>query len=248
MYERPNRAFILILVLCATCARAQSSGPKSTSSDTPFSVGIGFKASSLGLGGELAVPVMWRANIRAGFNLFSYSHTFSSDGVPYSGTLDLRSAQAQFDFFPFAGAFHLSPGVMFYNGNNINARTTIAPGQTVDIGGTTWRSSPADPLNGTGKLSLSKVGPMFTLGWGNLVPRGDRHLSFSFEGGFVYQGEPSTRLNFSGSACTTAGVCRSVQSNPAFQADVVREQNRLNDNASPFRFYPIISTGVGYRF
>jgi hypothetical protein len=192
---------------------------------------------------------MHRANLRAGFNAFNYNRTFDSNGIHYNGALDLRSAEAQFDYFPFAGSFHLSPGVMFWNGNNLNARSAVPSNQTFHLGNTSWRSNPADPITGTGKMSLAKAGPMFTLGWGNLVPRNaGKHFSFSFEGGFVYQGSPDTRLAFTGSACPTTGPCLPVAINPIFQADVVSEQRRLNDKASPFRFYPIVSTGVGYRF
>ena len=49
---------------------------------------------------------------------------FEDDGITLDATLTLRSASAHLDWFPFGGGFHLSPGVMLYNGNQMNA---VAP-------------------------------------------------------------------------------------------------------------------------
>jgi len=57
--------------------------PAKGSSEGRFPVGIGVKVSSLGIGGEAAVAVSHRSNIRVGFNAFSYGHTFDKDGVTY---------------------------------------------------------------------------------------------------------------------------------------------------------------------
>jgi hypothetical protein len=48
-------------------------------------VGVGVKVSTLGIGGELALPVTHRSNMRFGFNAFNYNHTFNKDGVTYKG-------------------------------------------------------------------------------------------------------------------------------------------------------------------
>jgi hypothetical protein len=247
--------FTLAVLIAASCfgfAADKSDADKSAESagSSKFGVGVGVKVSTLGIGGEVAVPVTRITNVRFGFNAFNYNHSFDSNGITYNGQLGLRSFQTQFDIFPFGGGFHLSPGVMLYNGNNIDARTSVGAGQTFELNTVTYRSSPTNPLLGTGKMSLNKVGPMFTLGWGNLVSRKPgKHVIFGFEAGFVYQGSPDVRLNFTGSACDPNGLaCRNVASDPRFQSDLLREQKRLSDKASPFSFYPIVSTGIGYRF
>jgi hypothetical protein len=247
--------FTLAVLLAASCfgfAADKSDADKSAESagSSKFGVGVGVKVSTLGIGGEVAVPVTRITNVRFGFNAFNYNHSFDSNGITYNGQLGLRSFQTQFDVFPFGGGFHLSPGVMLYDGNNLTARTSVPPGQTFELNTVTYRSSPTNPLLGTGKMSLNKVGPMFTLGWGNLVSRKPgKHVIFGFEAGFVYQGSPDVRLNFTGSACDPNGLaCRNVASDPRFQSDLLREQKRLSDKASPFSFYPIVSTGIGYRF
>ena len=74
--------------------------PSKQSSESHFPIGVGVKVSTLGIGGEVAVGLSQRSNVRFGFNAFSYGHTFDKDGATYNGTLDLRSAQATYDIFP----------------------------------------------------------------------------------------------------------------------------------------------------
>src|SRR5690242_15487533 len=49
---------------------SKSKAPESAGS-TPFSVGVGVKVSTLGIGGDIAVPVTRRTNARFGFNAFN---------------------------------------------------------------------------------------------------------------------------------------------------------------------------------
>jgi hypothetical protein len=228
----------------ATAPAQRAEGP--SESHRP---GIGFTTSLLGLGAELAVPVTHRSNLRVGFSTFDYSRGFDKDGVTYSGKLGFRSAQAVDDFFPFSGAFHFSPGVMIYNGNQLTANAAVPGGQTFTLGGTDYMSDPSSPLSGNGKLQFSKAGPMFLVGFGNLARRSERHFGMSFDIGAVYQGTPRTSLNFAGRACDSIGFgCSDVATDPTFQSNVVSEQAKINRSLSPLRFFPIVSVGFGYKF
>jgi len=221
--------------------------PAKESSEGRFPIGVGVKVSMLGIGGEVAVAVSHRSNVRFGFNAFSYGHTFDKDGVTYKGTLDLRSAQATYDLF-FLKEFHISPGVLLYNGNNVTANAAVPGGQSFTLSNTNYVSDPANPVSGTGKLTVYKAAPMLLVGFGNLVPH-SRHFSTSFEIGAAYQGPPRVTLNLSGSACDSTGLfCRSISSDPTIQANVVSEQAKLNKSASPYKFYPVLSFGVGFKF
>jgi hypothetical protein len=221
--------------------------PAKESSEGRFPIGVGVKVSTLGIGGEVAVAVSHRSNVRFGFNAFSYGHTFIKDGATYKGNLDLRSAQATYDLFLLSW-FHVSPGVLVYNGNKVNANVSVPGGQTFTLSNTSYVSDAADPITGTGKLTVYKAAPMILFGIGNLVPR-SRHFSTSFEIGAAYQGPPRVTLNLSGSACDSTGLfCRSISSDPTIQSNIAAEQAKLNKSASPYKFYPVLSFGVGYRF
>jgi hypothetical protein len=228
-------------------ASAAPAAPAKESSEGRFPIGVGVKVSTLGLGGEVAVAVSRRSNVRFGFNAFSYGHTFAKDGATYTGKLNLRSAQATYDLFLLPW-LHVSPGVLVYNGNNVSANVAVPGGQSFTLSNTSYVSDGADPIAGTGKLSAYKVAPMALFGIGNLVPR-SRHFSTSFEIGAAYQGPPRVALNLSGSACDPTGLnCRSISSDPTIQGNIAAEQAKLNKSASPYKFYPVLSFGVGYRF
>ena len=223
-----------------------ASGP----SEGPFStVGIGIQLSLLGPGVEVATPLANNSNLRVAFNTFSYTRTFSQDGVNYSGQLTFRSAQVSYDWFPFAGSFHLSPGVMVYNGNQVKANAAVPGGQTFTLNGTTYSSDASDPISGNGSLTFNKVAPEVLVGWGNLVPRNGKHISIPFEVGAVYQGTPKFGLNLTGTACDSTGlICDNVSSDPTFQNNLQAQRAKYQKDVSPFRFYPVISVGFGYRF
>jgi len=211
-------------------------------------VGIGCTLSLLGVGGEAAVSMTRRFNVRAGFNLLGYSRAFNQDGVTYSGKLTLQSVQTLVDFFPFGGRFHLSPGAMIYNGNQVTAKLGVPGGQGLSIAGSDYISDPTNPIGGSGKLQVNRAAPMFLVGFGNLARAGHRHFAMSFDIGAAYQGTPHAILSLTGSACDPSGAsCRSV-SDPSIQSHVAVEQAKMDRSVSLFRFYPVISTGFGYRF
>jgi hypothetical protein len=221
-----------------------------TESTPPFSrLGIGVKLSLLGVGVEAATPLSVRSNLRAGFNLFSYDRGFNEDGIAYAGQLRFRSVEAHYDWFPFRGNFHVSPGVLVYNGNQMTANAAVPGGNTFTLNNTSYTSDPADPVTGSGKVDFIKAGPMFTIGWGNLVPRNHRRFSLPVEFGFIYTGAPRTALSLQGGACDPSEVnCLDVNSIPMFQANVQAEQNKLNKDLSALKFYPVISAGFAVNF
>ena len=221
--------------------------PADDSGRPPFTVGVGVKVSPLGIGLEAAVPISRRSNVRAGFNAFSYGQSFSNDGIHYDATLNLRSVQSSFDWYPFAGRFHLSPGVLLYNDNHVTANLNVPIQQSFTLNHVTYFAN--SQVSGTGKLVTSSYAPMFLVGWGNLVPR-HKHIGFSFEAGVVYQGEPKTTLNLTGTACTVVGCATpaDIATDPTIQANVQAEEAKLNRSVSPYRFFPLLSFGFGYKF
>ncbi len=215
--------------------------------------GLGLSASTLGAGVQGAVSVSGTSDIRAGFNAFNFSDNFSKDGINYGATLRLRSAQATYDqYFHKLGEFHISPGVLFYDDNAGNATASIPAGQSFSLGSTTYYSGSANPVNGTGAITFNKAAPMLLFGFGNLLPRSQRHFGVNFEAGVVFEGSPNAKLNLAGTACLTAqqttGTCFNAATDPTVQANVVAEQTKLNSQLSPFKYYPVVSLGFSYKF
>src|SRR5215471_18411671 len=166
---------------------AMSSGPSAPSTETPATVqpstdssssrasgdlghvGAAVKVSLLGVGGEVAVSVTHRTNVRAGFNMISYSRGFDKDGISYAGKLNFKTFEAHYDIFPWAKSFHISPGVLVYAADSITATATVPAGQSFSLGGVSYSSDPSNPFTGTGKITFNRAAPMITVGWGNLV-------------------------------------------------------------------------------
>jgi hypothetical protein len=201
-------AFTLIFPLASSAQKSHSEGK----------VGIGVKVSSLGAGVEVAVPVMHKLNVRAGGNFISYGHTFHKDGVQYAGNLNWRSGEASVDWFPFGG-FHVSPGLLFYNGNKVTATASVPGGQSFTLNGTSYTSDATKPITGTGLVNFTKVAPKITLGFGNLIPRSGRHWSILGEVGVAYQGSPKAGLALQGRACNS-GTCVDAATDPTVQSNI----------------------------
>jgi hypothetical protein len=226
--------------------------PPSVSHSGAFSgFAVGAKIGLLGAGLEIATPLSYHLNLRAGGNFFSYSDTLTSDGISYDAALRFRSAEASIDWFPLAGGFHISPGALLYNDNQITGGASVPAGKTFTLNGTTYTSSATNPVTGNGSVTMNKEAPKLTVGWGNLLPRNGRHFTVPVELGFAYIGDPKVAVNLAGTACyTDAGTqyCSDVSTNSMIQSNLAAQVQKLNKDAEDARFFPILSLGFAYRF
>ena len=215
----------------------------------PFSaIGFSVKAGVGGVGFDVATPLSRKFNLRGGATYFDYKMNTSSDGVNYAGTLELGNAGVGIDWFPWAGAFHISPGVVLYNRNNATATANVPAGGTFTLNDQQYTSSQTDPIHGSMLLHMShKAAPSLTVGWGNMIPRAGGHWSVPVEVGVMATNRPALTLSLAGSACQQ-GVCQPVMTDPETQKDLAAEQVSLNNSLAPLRFYPIVSVGFSYSF
>ena len=211
--------------------------------------GVVLKVSSLGAGVDAGMSINRFLNVRGGFNGLNLSHGFTASGVRYDAQLQYRSAEALVDFTPLGDWFHISPGAILYNGNQITAKASVPGGQNFDLGNISVRSSPSDPIHGTGKLTVNKGAPMIMFGFGNPIPR-HRHFTIFHDFGIVFQGAPKTTLSLQGTACdpVTGLACVNAATDPTIQTEIQNEQNKLQKDATIVKFYPIASFGIGIRF
>lgn len=229
---------------------AVAAGAQSNRTPDGGHFGAGFQLSTLGPGVQFAARVLPSADVRVGFSEFHYSHSFDRDGINYDGRLRLRSVSAQLDWF-FWKSFHLSPGALIYNGNQLAAAASAGPGGSFTLGGVAYTSDPTNPLLGTGTVSVRRFAPMFTVGSGRLVSEDGGHFGVSFELGLVDEGAPLALLNLTGSVCAQGAATCEPASSPDVQANVVAEQNKLNAEMSGHwyaKFYPILGLGLHYSF
>lgn len=203
---------------------------------------------STGLGVDVSTPLSEFLNVRVGGTYLGLSRAVVQQGYPIDAHLRLGTGRAMVDFYPKAGAFHLSAGVLLPNLMRATG-TAIVPGhQELDLGGVGYRSDPANPMGITAYVRANRVDPAITVGWGNPISRDyHKHWSFPTELGVAYEGVPSFGFDVTGSACTN--VCAPVTVLRGFQTNLNEFRGEIHGDLSRYaRFYPILSTGVSYRF
>ncbi|MHB8622417.1 MAG: hypothetical protein ACYC9J_05080 [Sulfuricaulis sp.] len=190
------------------------------------------KLSTLGYGLEAAFPMTPSVDGRLGINTLNYSlnKTSTSNGLNtnYSGDLKLNSLEALADWHPFTGSFRLSGGLV-YNKNKL-AMTAQAAGGTVNIGGVPYAIGAGESVNAT--IDFKKAAPYLGIGWGR-TPK-NTGLSFTSDLGILFQGSPETNVS-----TNIPGVAA---------ANINKANSDLNDAIKKFKYYPVISIGVGYTF
>ena len=226
-------------------------------SATPFSrLAFGGGVSTMGGNLQVAVIANRYMNLRGVGNYLNYTvDKISVDGFNASATLSFATAGASVDFYPFPNhGFRLSPGVMFYNHNQITS-TIVAPGGTsFTLDDYTYYSSQANPVTGSAGVILNRQNPAFTMttGWGDMIPRRGGHVSFPLEIGAAFIGPPTVNMALlSGQVCQDPqGTinCINVVGNSQIQTNLQAQQAKFQNDLNPFRFYPIFSAGVAYSF
>lgn len=261
MFVRRLIASIVFMSAAAGAAAAQppAPGPQPSAPAAPAAesasvgrIGVGLRASTRGFGLEGAVKLHRKANVRLGVNRFNYSRDFDDEdsNITYTGSLALSSIDASFDWFPFGGGFHLSPGMTIRNSSHVALSAVVPAGETIDVDDVEYLSTAANPIRTSGRIAVASTRPTLTLGWGNLVPR-TRRFSVPFEIGVVFQGTPTASLAFTGTACEPNGRnCRDMATDPTIQSHIRAEEASLNDDLGlgALRYFPVISIGFGVRF
>lgn len=217
--------------------------------------GLGTFGSPLGFGGRVAVSLTNSLNLRAGASYFSFSLSRSSGDIPYTANVRLMSEQAQLDWYPFHGKFHISPGALFGNSNRAYGSATVPAGNSFTLNNVTYYSGAANPIQASGFVRFARTSPTLTVGWGNWVRHpeqrwGRGHWTFPFEAGVAFNGDPKTALNYSGTVCTDPSqhFCQNIATDSSVQANVDAQRKKLQNDANWLRVYPIIAGGVVYRF
>lgn len=242
-----------------------NTAPAGTSHQEPFSrIGIGANVSPLGIGINGTTVLSDYFDVRLMGNYFSYtSPQFEVEGFNATANLHLASMAASLDMYPFNSVWRLSPGVMFYNGNQFTASTVVQGGTSFTLDGQTFYSASSNsatgaiPLSGTGTLGMHPRPIAFTAagGFGKFVPRSERHWSFPAEFGVVFMGAPTANVTTSGWVCTDRAQknCASISdtTNPVaqkFNSSLQAQLTKWRKDLSKVTVYPMFSYSVVYSF
>ena len=190
--------------------------------------------STLGLGISGSYPLMDNLAIRGQYNQFTYGSEFDDSDIKYDADLELSSFGIIADWFPISGSgFRVSAGA-YYNGNSLDALGTPKSGTDFELGGVKYS---LDSLKAD--VEFNSFAPYVGIGWTSGAVT-DEGIVFSADLGAFFQGSADVTLNASGTD--------SVINDPDFNESLQKEVERLEDELSNLKIYPVATLSVGYRF
>jgi len=193
---------------------------------------VGVTGGTLGVGPEISYSVNPLLGIRGSATFLGFSgHGHVSD-YRYDGHAHLSNFGGTIDLHPFANGFRLSAGARSTSDNHIRFTGMARGDQT--YGGTTFTPDEAGSLSG--RIRTRSVSPIATVGYAHTTLSG---LMFGLDGGVMFHGHPQV---------DDLVATGELGSNPAAQASLVNEEQRLRDRASDYPYYPVVQLSVGYRF
>ncbi len=201
------------------------------SSTTIFSQewAIAAKVSTLGGNLELYRSFGDQFNAHVGFNYFGLDQSLDDeDDYVVDATVGLMSISALGDYFPFeSSSFRVTAG-LYFNLNEIDA--IVTPTETYEVGGDIYSIEELGTLDMN--IAFNPVAPYIGLGFGNPTA-GDSGFGFSFDIGSMYQGGSIVNMTAEGLLEPTAAE---------------DQEKLIEDNLSWFKWYPVVSLGLSYKF
>lgn len=197
---------------------------------TAQGIAVSGHVGTLGVGADISIGLGRTLALRGGANAQPWEPKREFDNIEYTLELPTPSYTAMVDLW-LGGVFHLSGGAVWLSKDTeVRARPT----EPVEIGNQTY--APADVGTLSGTFVTRDLAPYAGIGFGKAPGR--KGLGLVFDLGVAFQGAPDVQLSASGP----------LASQPAFQANLLQEEQSIEDDARPYRFYPVISLGLVVAF
>ena len=203
-------------------------------------LGIYAKGGTLGLGGGIGYGISDAVTARLGYTTYNFNHDVDQTDVSYKGKFEMGGTEALLDWHPFAGTFRVTGGLVFSR-NKIDVDANLNK-STVTINGSVYPTAAIGSLNGTVKFKSTV--PYLGIGWGNVAGKdGNFHLVADI--GVEFQGSPDVKLH---GGCTAAFQTSNPAECAQLASDIQAEEKDLNNQLSDYKWWPVLSLGVAYRF
>lgn len=192
-------------------------------------LGITGKLATTGPGFDVTSGITDILNFRIGYNRLGLISGYDFDD---NLKLDLQfeSIPILLDWHVLDGNFRLTGG-LYYNRNRgtLSARAR----DIVEVNNTNYRID-AYSIN----VDFDDFSPYLGFGWGLAIDPAHR-LSFAFDFGILFQGEPSV---------TGRAVASASEQQNQLDRDFDAELASRSSDFSDLKLYPVISIGLSYRF
>lgn len=194
---------------------------------------LSIKAGTNGLGAEVTYGLSHIVRVRGGVYGFKAGFDTTTRDLDYDMDLRLLTGGGYLDIHPFKGRFRLTAGLL-YNGNRLNTLGTVRT--ELLFGDNTFTPAQVGSLDGS--VEFNTLAPYAGIGWGSPLTR-EGNWAFEADIGVLFQGRPDVTLrSIEGELSDTTVLLDAL----------AREEMSLEDELKIFRFYPVVSLGVGYTF
>jgi hypothetical protein len=210
------------IVVSAAAARLDAEG-----------VGLAVRAGSTGLGAEVTVGLAGPLSLRVGGSWLELNREFTRSGITFDGRARVAFGTAILDLRPGRGAFRISVGA-FYNGTRAVGDSV---GGTIVLDGVPYDTRLVGTVHGEARGR--DLAPYAGIGWGDAL-RGRSRIGFVADVGVVYWGRPNVSL--------VAVPANPALVPPGFYDDLEVERKKIEDDVSKYRFFPVVSLGLAFRF
>ena len=201
--------------------------------------GVDLKLGTLALGADLVVKVNEAVNLRIGYAGFGRTLDFNENNIRYRGTARLSTPSLLVDWALLDGDFRVTGGLVGMK-SHVDATGIPTVYQTYTINNTVYSTSDIGPLTGRAQFG-SGIAPYVGMGWGNAL-RSKRHWSWVADLGVIYAGSPSVTLVAPCKEGLDPDVCA------VLQTDLAAERDKAVKDIIKFKWYPVASLGLAYRF
>jgi hypothetical protein len=205
-----------------------------TASSADF--GIYGTAGTIGLGGGVAADFNPHLGARFGYTTYTYDIDDREESdLVLNGEADLGGSQALLDWYPMGGHFRLTVGAV--ETADIHAKATPVA-DTFTFDGVEYSSD--DVGDARAHADFGSLAPYVGLGFGRALSA-NGHLSFTADVGVAFSGAPDVTLDVTCNA-PNAMLCAELAS------DAAAEEEELQNDADDYKYWPVVSLGVSYKF
>ena len=193
--------------------------------------------STLGFGLAVATPINNNFQARVGLNYAGFGINSTTNDIKYDGNLNLFSATALVDYYPFGLDSWLSvTGGLAYQNNRLSGKAVPSGTGTVTVNNTQYPLAGDSSINGTFSFPNS-IAPYLGIGFSTQIAGG---FGIYSNLGVIFAGTPKAEITSSGS----------INSIPGFQNDLAAEVKKSQDevNKNVPGIYPVLTFGLSYKF
>lgn len=203
-------------------------------------VGVDGSLGTTGFSAHVHYDVIPMVTVRAGFNYLEFELDDEEyDGVSYDTELDFTQFGLYADLHPipaFSG-FTVTAGYVFGE-RSIDLVST--PTEPVEVGDQVFTPDQVGSLLGNGDFGS---GGFYTgIGW-DKTTRGLSPIGLVVRAGVIISDSPNISLRSQGGLADNDPQLRAT-----LDAELAREAESVNDDIDGFRFYPVLSVGIGFGF